>query len=123
MASWGLSNPRRHLQVLGAVCALPCLLTFAAIKDERTWYSVALCALISYAGLRTTKALIPIVKAYNLRAGLSGLDINKKGSAAGEKKIPESLGLASGVIFRVRCGAGCGPGWVEGWVQSLGRRP
>ena len=107
MASWGLSNPRRHLQVLGAVCALPCLLTFAAIKDERTWYSVALCALISYAGLRTTKALIPIVKAYNLRAGLSGLDINKKGSAAGEKKIPESWGGGCGGVFVVGGGAGC----------------
>ena len=33
---------------------------------------------------------------------LTGLDINKKGTEAGEKKIPESLGLAPGVVFLVR---------------------
>lgn len=30
------------------------------------------------------------------------MDINKKGSREGEKKVPESLGLASGVVFLVR---------------------
>ncbi len=29
------------------------------------------------------------------------MDINKKGSKEGEKKVPESLGLASGVVFLV----------------------
>lgn len=32
----------------------------------------------------------------------TGLDINKKGTEAGEKKVPESLGLAPGVVFLVR---------------------
>ena len=31
----------------------------------------------------------------------TGLDINKKGTEAGQKKIPESLGLAPGVVFLV----------------------
>lgn len=103
----GLS-PRRHLQALIVSCAAPCIYAFARIEDSRTWYSIALCALISYAGLLATRALVPIVKAYNLRAGLGGMDINKKGSAAGEKKVPESLGLASGVVFLV------------GWLGVLG---
>ena len=30
-----------------------------------------------------------------------GLDINKKGTEAGEKMVPESLGLAPGVVFLV----------------------
>ena len=30
-----------------------------------------------------------------------GLDINKKGTEAGEKKVPEALGLAPGVVFLV----------------------
>ena len=33
---------------------------------------------------------------------LAGLDINKKGTEAGEKKVPESLGLAPGLVFLVR---------------------
>lgn len=37
-----------------------------------------------------------------MQAGLFGMDINKKGSREGEKKVPESLGLASGVVFLVR---------------------
>lgn len=37
-----------------------------------------------------------------VQAGLFGMDINKKGSREGEKKVPESLGLASGVVFLVR---------------------
>ena len=32
----------------------------------------------------------------------TGLDINKKGTEAGEKKVPESLGLAPGLVFLVR---------------------
>ena len=43
-----------------------------------------------------------------LQAGLFGMDINKKGSREGEKKVPESLGLASGVVFLVRLGCSAG---------------
>lgn len=34
-----------------------------------------------------------------LKKGINGLDINKKGSEAGEKPIPECLGFASAVAF------------------------
>ncbi len=44
-----------------------------------------------------------------LQAGLFGMDINKKGSREGEKKVPESLGLASGVVFLVRLCCCCVP--------------
>lgn len=37
------------------------------------------------------------------------MDINKKGSREGEKKVPESLGLASGVVFLVRLDCCCLP--------------
>lgn len=39
------------------------------------------------------------------------MDINKKGSKEGEKRVPESLGLAAGVVFLVsgpRAAAGAG---------------
>lgn len=45
-----------------------------------------------------------------LQAGLFGMDINKKGSKEGEKKVPESLGLAAGVVFLVSLLLG-GQGW------------
>jgi hypothetical protein len=34
-----------------------------------------------------------------VKKGIYGLDINKKGSEAGEKQIPECLGFASAVAF------------------------
>lgn len=46
-----------------------------------------------------TTRLIPIVKEFTLKADLFGKDINKKGTEAGEKKIPESLGIVPGTIF------------------------
>ena len=34
-----------------------------------------------------------------VKKGIFGLDINKKGSEAGEKQIPECLGFASAIAF------------------------
>lgn len=71
------------------------------VADERTRLSILTSALVSIAGFFATRRLIPLTKAYTLKAGLWGLDINKKGSREGEKKVPESLGLAAGVVFLV----------------------
>jgi hypothetical protein len=90
---------------LGSVAALgflPCILAFASLKDERTLYSIFVSAIVSALGFLATRAVIPLIKARTLKAGLRGKDINKKGSEAGEKDIPESLGLAPGVVFLVR---------------------
>ena len=48
--------------------------------------------------------LIPILAKYTLNKGMYGLDINKKGTKNGEIKIPESLGIAVGIVF-LGCGA------------------
>lgn len=91
----------RYLSLVALLGFVPCIYPLLKIQDERTQYSLFISTSVSFIGFLATKAIVPTVKAYTLRAGLYGLDINKKGSKAGEKKIPESLGLASGVVFLV----------------------
>ena len=89
------------LQAVSALGFVPCLVAFLQINDERTRYSIVISAVISILGFFATKLIVPLVKARTLKAGLGGKDINKKGSKAGEKDIPESLGLAPGLVFLV----------------------
>lgn len=93
--------PRQYLVALSAVGWIGPLIAFLQIKDPNVWYSIVISALISGVGFFATKASIPIIKRRTLRAGLSGKDINKRGSKEGEKDVPESLGLAPGVVFLV----------------------
>jgi hypothetical protein len=90
------------LKAFSALAFFPCAITYFNIKDDRTRYSILVSAVVSALGFMATKAIIPMIKARTLRAGLSGKDINKKGSEAGEKDIPESVGLAPGLVFLVR---------------------
>lgn len=100
-------TPQRALRVLAIACLLPAAWVLAVqLTDERTRYSILTSAAVSVAGFFAALRLIPLTRAYTLRAGLSGLDINKKGSREGEKPVPESLGLASGVVFLVRSSGG-----------------
>lgn len=46
-----------------------------------------------------TNLIIPRLSQYMLKAKVSGLDINKKGSEQGEKDIPECVGFACAVAF------------------------
>lgn len=98
--------PQAALKVLAVACLLPAAWVLAVqLTDERSRYCILTSAAVSIAGFFAALRLIPLTKAYTLRAGLSGLDINKKGSKEGEKPVPESLGLASGVVFLVRARA------------------
>jgi len=55
--------------------------------------------LLSVFGFFAALNLIPIIKEYTLRRGMKGKDLNKKGTEAGEKDVPESLGVVSGTVF------------------------
>ncbi len=46
-----------------------------------------------------TLRLVPLVAAKTLARGLSGLDINKRGTPAGAVPVPEATGLAPGAAF------------------------
>ena len=95
-------QPASWLRLWAICCLLPSLWVFTQVADERTRYSILISAAVSALGFLLTLRLIPLTKAYTLKAGLFGMDINKKGSREGEKKVPESLGLTSGVVFLVR---------------------
>ena len=43
--------------------------------------------------------MIPIVASYTVKNGIFGMDINKKGTPGGQVKIPESLGIACGIVY------------------------
>lgn len=88
----------KQLAVLGFVGIFP---TFTACAMLRSWHSLislALTAIISFVGYRWTLYIIPKLEPRHVRAGLVGKDINKKGTEAGERPVPESLGLAPGVV-------------------------
>lgn len=91
----------RDLLILAFLGFLPAIVAFLRIEDARTWWSIALSALVSFGGLQVTKRVVPLLQRYTLKRGLCGKDINKRGTPAGEKPIPESLGLASGIVFLV----------------------
>lgn len=101
---------KKWLWIVALVGFTPCTVPLFSVKDDRTRFSLLISAFVSFLGFLATKAVIPTVKAATLRAGLFGMDINKKGSKAGEKKVPESLGLASGVVFLVGKGLAAGGG-------------
>lgn len=96
-------TPKQSLVLLGALGFAPSAIAIGRIKDDHVMFSIVVSSLISMIGFFVTKATIPLIKARTLRAGLYGKDINKKGSKEGEKDIPESLGLAPGVVFLVSC--------------------
>lgn len=87
--------------VIGASVALPLLLglyTFALVQPKYL-FTFALTIVTSILSYVATDRLIPIVKEFTKKAGLVGKDINKRGTPAGEKDVPESLGIVPGTIF------------------------
>ena len=70
----------RTVALLGLVCSLVALAPIVRVRDRGIERAVAVSALVSLAGFFATRALIPVVAARTLRAGLFGMDINKKGN-------------------------------------------
>ena len=95
-------KPKQGLTALGTVGLLGPVIALRQISDPNILCSLIVSVVISAIGFFVTKSTIPLIKRRTLRAGLSGKDINKKGSKEGDKDIPESLGLAPGVVFLVR---------------------
>ncbi|EME29860.1 UDP-N-acetylglucosamine--dolichyl-phosphate N-acetylglucosaminephosphotransferase [Galdieria sulphuraria] len=72
------------------------LLENARLEDCK---ELAANVVISLLGFFVTLRLIPSIKDKFTEAGLFGYDINKKGLAQGDKKIPEAVGLVSATIY------------------------
>lgn len=94
--------PDRTLAILPLLAPL-----FALFRTE--WHAGAsnyggklgYSAVVSVAAFWATKKLVNVIKPYNLRAGLKGMDINKRGTKEGEKPVPEALGIVPGVVHIV----------------------
>jgi UDP-N-acetylglucosamine--dolichyl-phosphate N-acetylglucosaminephosphotransferase len=90
---------REHqLKALLLVGLLPPAAAIAALRSWHIGLSLTFAAIISLLGYRWTVFLIPLLQPRHVRAGLVGKDINKKGTEAGDRPVPESLGLAPGVV-------------------------
>eukprot|EP00873_Tetraselmis_striata_P037287 jgi/Tetstr1/457551/TSEL_044120.t1 len=89
------------LRLLAGAWLAACLVAFQRVGSAPLSASLLVTALVSTWGFFATRRLIPVVARSTERRGLFGYDINKKGTEAGEKKVPESLGLACGVVFLV----------------------
>ncbi|XP_057467331.1 uncharacterized protein LOC130756765 [Actinidia eriantha] len=63
--------------------------------------SILINAILSSAGFVVTLTMIPVASRYVLRRNLFGYDINKKGTHQGSVKVPETLGIAVGIVFLV----------------------
>eukprot|EP01023_Acetabularia_acetabulum_P035819 TRINITY_DN33823_c0_g2_i1.p2 TRINITY_DN33823_c0_g2~~TRINITY_DN33823_c0_g2_i1.p2 ORF type:complete len:206 (+),score=20.76 TRINITY_DN33823_c0_g2_i1:7-624(+) len=93
-------NPFYLYLLYGAGILLPAV-PLATVQSPNIQNGVLLGFGISLLGFLLTVWLVPKVKLYTLRKGLFGKDINKRGTEAGEILIPESLGLACGVVFLI----------------------
>lgn len=60
--------------------------TFLVVETTKT-FSFLIISSFSFLAFISTLKLIPIFKIFNLKADLYGMDINKKGTEAGEKKM------------------------------------
>ena len=56
---------------------------------------------MSMFGFYLSNHLIPNIKMYLLRKGISGKDLGKRGTSIADKDIPEACGICSGTIFLI----------------------
>ncbi|KAL6557441.1 hypothetical protein OROMI_017791 [Orobanche minor] len=77
------------------------LIFFHFSIDSELRRSTIINAGLSLAGFFVTVRMIPVVSRRVLKRGISGHDINKKGTPHGNVKVPESLGLVVAAVFLV----------------------
>mmetsp|Transcript_36833 Transcript_36833/g.54105 ORF Transcript_36833/g.54105 Transcript_36833/m.54105 type:complete len:443 (-) Transcript_36833:184-1512(-) len=56
---------------------------------------------VAVVGFLLTNNLVPNIKTYTLRKGLSGKDLGKKGTPCEDLDVPEALGIVPGAIFLI----------------------
>ena len=100
------AQPGQHVMSNYAMAAAPLLFTFGwAAKTLQAhpllWSPLGLLVAVSIIAAQVTNSLIGTVKQWTLKAGLGGFDINKKGTPAGEHKVPESLGIVVGTMHMI----------------------
>jgi len=92
----------RDVTTLGAASAAPAALALAfggGARDPGARACVMCAMLVSYAAYRLTLRLLPTVGVKTLARNMFGYDLNKRGTALGEARVPESGGLAAGCAY------------------------
>ncbi|MQM15640.1 hypothetical protein Taro_048588 [Colocasia esculenta] len=69
--------------------------------EQQLRRSIAINAAMSFGGFVVVVRFIPVAARYLLRRSMFGYDINKKGTPQGTVKVPESLGIVTGIVFLV----------------------
>ena len=92
------------VDALGALALAPSFVAFVfGVRDVGALACVAACAAASVACYVTTRAMIPYVMAKTAARGMTGYDLNKKGTKAGTVAVPEAGGVASGCAYAAAC--------------------
>uniref|UniRef100_A0A7S2EE03 UDP-N-acetylglucosamine--dolichyl-phosphate N-acetylglucosaminephosphotransferase n=1 Tax=Ditylum brightwellii TaxID=49249 RepID=A0A7S2EE03_9STRA len=73
---------------------------------------------VAILGYVATNNLIPKIKTYTLKKGISGKDIGKRGTSIEDKDIPEALGIVPGAIFLI-CLIFCLVGYATSHPKKL----
>ncbi|CAG9461213.1 unnamed protein product [Pedinophyceae sp. YPF-701] len=94
-----LSSRRRLWAVLLACCIPQAAILAVHLPSRPVINAIISCICVCVAGFYATAALIPRVKHVFVKANLQGKDLNKKGTAAEDQVIPESLGLIVGCVY------------------------
>jgi len=90
------------MAVFTALCLLPTLVAAPALAASgATRNLVAVCTAVCVVAYGATTRLVVVVQAATLRRGMFGYDMNKRGTPAGEVKVPEAAGLAPGAVYLV----------------------
>lgn len=97
---WSLAAIKLSPVVFG-VFVLTAVIRQAAAADASLLVGVIFSTSMSIIAWASSVFLIPQLAPMFSRAGLSGKDMNKRGTPAGDVAIPESLGLVVGTIYIV----------------------
>ena len=90
----------RDVRALGAMALAPAVIAFAAgVSDVGARACVASASVVSYGAYVMTLRMLPFVMAKTSARGMTGFDLNKKGTPLGSAAVPESGGLASGCAY------------------------
>lgn len=93
----------KQILAIGLLCVCPYLymLFYHYNVDDELKESILINMVMSIGAFFATVFIIPVASKYVLRRNMFGYDINKKGSPQGSIKVPESLGLVTGVVYLV----------------------
>ena len=91
---------RFDVVVFASACLLPVAYAYRhAIRASGLRYLIGITTLICAVCYAATKRLVGVVQRLTLKRGMFGYDINKRGTPAGEVKVPEAAGLAPAAVF------------------------